>query len=151
VYYLPTPVFFYGLKVDEEALVDLAPGKSILVKFIYMSEPDEDGMRHVFFKLNGQTRSIDVKDKKFKVTKKLNRKVTNSNEVGSPLQGKLSRILVKPNESVKKNTPLFSIEAMKMESTVVAARNGKIQEILLNEGSLVEQDDVVLVIAKEGL
>ena len=31
VYYLPTPVFFYGLKPNEETLVELAPGKSILV------------------------------------------------------------------------------------------------------------------------
>ncbi|HYJ37731.1 MAG TPA: pyruvate carboxylase, partial [Chitinophagaceae bacterium] len=149
VYYLPTPVFFYGLKINEEALVELAPGKSILVKFMYMSEPDEDGMRHVFFKLNGQTRSIEVKDKQFKVTKKANRKVNNANEIGSPLQGKLSRILVKKNEKVEKNTPLFAIEAMKMESTVVASRSSTIQEILLNEGALVEQDDVVLVLAAD--
>ena len=149
VYYLPTPVFFYGLKINEEALVELAPGKSILVKFIYMSEPDEDGIRHVFFKLNGQTRSIEVKDKQFKVTRITNRKVTNANEIGSPLQGKLSRILVKKNEKVEKNSPLFAIEAMKMESTVVASRTATIQEILLNEGALVEQDDVVLILSAD--
>jgi pyruvate carboxylase len=149
VYYLPTPVFFYGLKINEEALVELAPGKSILVKFIYMSEPDEDGIRHVFFKLNGQTRSIEVKDKQFKVTRITNRKVTNSNEIGSPLQGKLSRILVKKNEKVEKNSPLFAIEAMKMESTVVASRTATILEILLSEGALVEQDDVVLILGAE--
>ena len=148
VYYLPTPVFFYGLNINEEALVELAPGKSILVKFIYMSEPDEFGMRHVFFKLNGQTRSIDVRDKKFKVTKQSNRKVSNTNEVGSPLQGKLSRILVKANDRVEKNTPLFSIEAMKMESTIVAPRSATITQILLHEGTLVEQDDVVLVLGE---
>jgi len=100
VYYLPTPVFFFGLRVNEEALVELAPGKSILVKFIYMSEPDEAGMRNVFFNLNGQTRSIEVRDKRFKVTKKANRKVSSANEIGSPLQGKLSRILVKKNTKV---------------------------------------------------
>jgi pyruvate carboxylase len=147
VYYLPTPAFFYGLNINEETLVELAPGKSILVKFIYMSEPDEDGIRHVFFKLNGQTRSIEIRDKKFKVTKKTNRKVTNANEVGSPLQGKIARILVKATERVEKNTPLFAIEAMKMESTIVAAKPGTISELVLNEGSLVEQDDVVLVLA----
>jgi pyruvate carboxylase len=97
--------------------------------------------------LNGQTRSIEIRDKKFKVTKKTNRKVTNANEVGSPLQGKIARILVKATERVEKNTPLFAIEAMKMESTIVAAKPGTISELVLNEGSLVEQDDVVLVLA----
>jgi pyruvate carboxylase len=149
VYYLSTPLFFFGLCPNEEALVELAPGKSILVKFMYMSDPDEDGIRHVFFKLNGQTRSIEVRDKNFKSTRKKNRKVTSLNEIGTPLQGKLSRVLVKAGEKVEKNAPLFAIEAMKMESTIVSPKSAIIQDIVLNEGVLVEQDDVVVVIGEE--
>ncbi|MGB8194163.1 MAG: pyruvate carboxylase, partial [Chitinophagaceae bacterium] len=144
VYYLPTPVFFYGLKANEETLVQLAPGKSILVKFMYLSDTDENGIKHVFFKLNGQTRSIEVKDLQFKSTKKTNKKVSATHEIGAPLQGKLCRIHVKPGDQVEKNMPLFAIEAMKMESTVVAAKAGTIQQVVLIEGVLVEQDDVVL-------
>ena len=144
VYYLPTPVFFYGLKANEETLVELAPGKSILVKFMYMGDTDENGIKHVFFKLNGQTRSIEVKDKSFKSTKKTNKKVSAPHEIGAPLQGRLSRIHVKQGDKVDKNTPLFAIEAMKMESTVVAAKSGTILQIILPEASFVEQDDVVL-------
>ena len=120
VEYIPSPVFFFGLKPDEETLIELAPGKSILVKFIYMTETDEDGLRQVFFKLNGQTRSIQVRDKNFVTTKVSHKKVSNANEIGAPLQGRLSRILVKKDDKVEKNTPLFTIEAMKMESTIVA-------------------------------
>lgn len=144
VYYLPTPVFFYGLKPNEETLVELAPGKSILVKFMYMGDTDENGYKPVFFKLNGQTRSIEVKDASFKSTKKTNKKVSAAHEIGAPLQGKLCRIHVKQGDKVEKNTPLFAIEAMKMESTVVAAKAGVISQLVLPEGVLVEQDDVVL-------
>ncbi len=146
VHYLATPVFFYGLKPNEETLVELAPGKSILVKFMYMSETDEDGIKHVFFKLNGQTRSIEIKDKSYKSTKKTNRKVTMANEIGAPLQGRISSIHIKAGDKVKKNTPLFAIEAMKMESTIVSPRDATIQELILAEGLLVAQDDVVLVL-----
>jgi pyruvate carboxylase len=146
VYYLPTPVFFYGLKANEETLVELAPGKSILVKFMYMGDKDENGIKHVFFKLNGQTRSIEIKDKNFKSTRKVNKKVSAEHEIGAPLQGKLCRIHVKQGDKVEKNMPLFAIEAMKMESTVVATKSGTIQQIVLPEGVLVEQDDVVLEI-----
>ncbi|HEY0679777.1 MAG TPA: pyruvate carboxylase [Chitinophagaceae bacterium] len=146
VYYLPTPVFFYGLKPNEETLVELAPGKSILVKFMYMGDTDENGNKHVFFKLNGQTRSIEVKDKSYKSTKKTNKKVSAPHEIGSPLQGKLCRIHVKQGDKVEKNMPLFAIEAMKMESTVVATKTGVISQLILPEGVLVEQDDVVLEI-----
>lgn len=144
VYYLPTPVFFYGLKPNEETLVELAPGKSILVKFMYMGDTDENGIKHVFFKLNGQTRSIEVKDKSFKSTKKTNKKVSAAHEIGAPLQGRLCRIHVKQGDKVEKNMPLFAIEAMKMESTVVATKTGTIQQLILPEGAFVEQDDVVL-------
>lgn len=144
VYYIPTPVFFFGLKPNEEALVQLEAGKSILVKFLYMTEVDENGFKHIFFKLNGQTRSIDVRDKSFTVTKATHKKVSADNEIGSPLQGKLSRILVKAGDKVAKNTPLFVIEAMKMESTIVAHAAATISKVVLAEGVLVEQDDVVV-------
>lgn len=144
VYYFPTTAFFYGLNANEETLIELAPGKSILVKMMYTTEPDEHGIVSVFFKLNGQTRAIEVKSNTFKVTKATNKKVSNDNEIGAPLQGKLSKILVNVGDEIEKNTPLFAIEAMKMESTVVAPFAGKIKAILLKAGSLVAQDDVVL-------
>ncbi len=40
--------------------------------------------------------------------------------------------------------PLFAIEAMKMESTVVAPFAGKVKNIVLKAGNLVAQDDVVI-------
>lgn len=146
LYYVPSPAFFYGLKTNEETIVELAPGKSILVRMMYISSTDEDGNKNVFFKLNGQTRSIVVKDKSYKSTKKVNKKTAAPNEIGAPLQGKLSSILVKAGGTVEKNTPLFTIEAMKMESTIVATKSGIVKAIILAEGSFVEQDDVVVEI-----
>ena len=143
---IPTPVFFYGLKSNEETLIELARGKSILVKMLYTGETNEDGFTHVFFKLNGQTRSIEVRNKNFITTKKVNEKVTTENQVGAPLRGKLSKIIVKEKDKIDKNSPLFTIEAMKMESTIVSPRSGVVKSISLKEGVLVDQDDVVLEI-----
>jgi pyruvate carboxylase len=148
VYYIPSPVFFFGLKPNEEVLIELAPGKSILVKFVHMSETDENGFKHVFFKLNGQTRSIDVRDRKMTVTKAQHKKVSTDNEIGAPLQGKLSRILVKAGDKIDKNTPLFTIEAMKMESTIVSPKAAVVKALVLAEGAMVGQDDVVIEIGE---
>lgn len=145
LYYIPTEVFFYGLKPNKETLIPLAPGKSILVRMMYMSATDDNGNKQVFFKLNGQTRAIEVADKNYTVTKKVNRKVSSEKDIGSPLQGRISGILVKEGEVVEKNKPLFTIEAMKMESTIVAAASGTIKTVLLSEGAMVAQDDVVIV------
>ncbi len=146
VWTLPTPVFFYGLKPNKEIIVKIGEGKDLLVQYINTSETDETGHCKVFFNLNGQTRVITVKDNKVEVELKKNKKVEKVTDIGAPLQGSLSKILVKVGDLVSKNQALFTIEAMKMESTVTAPMNGEVRTVVLGEKTLVEQDDLVLVL-----
>jgi len=148
---IPTPAFLYGLKENEEILIEIAEGKNILVRLLFKSEPDELGQRTITFELNGQSRQVKVRDKSLKVDKVQNSKVSKEgakagHEVGTPLQGRLTRILVKPGDIVKKNQPLFIIEAMKMESIVAAPAPGTVKQVLLRENTTVEQDDWVIEI-----
>lgn len=143
---LPTQAFFYGLRPDEEIMINIEEGKDILVKLLFVSDPDEQGLCTVSFDLNGQNRRIKVKNNKVLVTKPQNQKVSKTGDVGTPLQGRLARIMVKVGEEIKANAPLFIIEAMKMESIVSAPTAGKIMHIALPEGTLVEQDDLVVCI-----
>ena len=107
---------------------------------------DANGNVPVYFKVNGQLRTLIVKDKRVKVEKKENRKAQTDQplEVGAPLQGLLSQVLVKQGENVKRNQPLFVIEAMKMETTVTAQEAGSVAEVVLSAGELVQTDDLVL-------
>lgn len=146
VSYIPTLTFFYGLKANEEIIVEIGDGKNILVKYLNMTEPDEVGFRYVYFKLNGQNRHIYLKDESLKIDVKTNRKAVSEKEIGVPLQGKLSAVLVKVGDKVSKNTPLFVIEAMKMESTVVAPFAGTISHVELEGNAMVMQDDLVVII-----
>jgi pyruvate carboxylase len=103
-------------------------------------------MRTVFFKVNGETRNIEVHDRSLKITKIENAKAEASNpkQIGAPLQGLLSKIFVKKGETVKKNQPLFVIEAMKMESTITAPEDAEIKSVVLKEASMVNAEDLVL-------
>jgi pyruvate carboxylase len=148
---LPTPAFFYGLKQDEEIMITIEPGKTIIVKFLYMSDPDESGLRNVTFELNGQARRIKILDRNIKIEKAQHAKAKEKGDIGAPLQGRLSRILVKSGDEVKKNAPLYVIEAMKMESIVSAPFEGLIGNVVLNEGTVVEQDDLVLTLEEAKL
>jgi pyruvate carboxylase len=148
---LPTPAFFYGLKQDEEIMITIEPGKTIIVKFLYMSDPDESGLRNVTFDLNGQARRIKILDKNIKVERAQHVKAKGKGDIGAPLQGRLSRILVKPGDEVKKNAPLYVIEAMKMESIVSAPFEGIVGNVVLNEGTVVEQEDLVLTVEEAKL
>ncbi len=143
---LPTAAFFYGLRPEEEILVPIEDGKTVMIRLQYVGEPDESGLRTVTFDLNGQARRISIKDNQFKSTKLQNQKVKNKGDIGAPLQGRLSKIQVKVGDVVKKNQPLFVIEAMKMESSVAAPTAGKVTQVVLPEGSVVEQDDWVVTV-----
>ncbi|MES2795241.1 MAG: pyruvate carboxylase [Bacteroidota bacterium] len=146
---LATPAFLFGLKQDEEIMINIDEGKDILVKLLFVSEPDELGICTVSFDLNGQTRRLRIKNNKVKVTKPQHAKASSKGDIGAPLQGKLSRIMVKEGDEVKKNAPLYVIEAMKMESIVSAPYEGTISRVLLSEGTVVEQEDLVLSVEEK--
>ena len=143
---LPSTAFFYALKHREEVRVEIATGKIIIIKLLYISDADKGGIRTVTFNLNGQTRSITIRDDSVVSTKKTNRKAVEENEIGTPILGRLSQIMVKQDDVIEKNTPLFVIEAMKMESTITAPFAGVVHKIHLQEGEILEQGDLVVEI-----
>jgi len=145
---IPTKNFFYGMDQNEETIIEFAPGKAIIVRLLTVGPPNENGMRTVFFKVNGQTRNIEVLDRSLNIKKEENQKVESGNpkHIGSPLQGMLSKIFVKKGQSVKRNEPLFVIEAMKMETTVAASADLDVKAIMLKEGVRVNADDLVVIL-----
>jgi pyruvate carboxylase len=142
---LPTPIFFYGLKAGEEVSFDIDEGKRLIIKYLYMTEADSNGMRKVYFELNGQTRAIEARDYSIKDIKPENAKANGPHEIGVPLQGKLAKVHVKAGDRVRKNAPLFTIEAMKMETHVTAQEDMTIARVVLPEGELVQAGDLMVV------
>jgi pyruvate carboxylase len=145
---IPTPQFFYGLKQNEEVIIEIDTGKSILVRLLTVGEPDEEGKRKVFMRLNGQTRIIEVLDTNIEVHSHEHKKAEKgkSEHIAAPLQGKISQFFVKEGEQVKTNAPLFTLEAMKMESTITALKEGTVKQIILPAGTLVKAEDLVMVV-----
>jgi len=145
---IPTKNFFYGMEVGEEIMVELDRGKNVLISLMLKGEPDEAGNVSIFFKVNGQLRNMLIPDKSVKVEKVENVKADSSDpkQIGAPLQGMLSNVLVKKGQEVKRNQPLFVIEAMKMETTVTASGEGVVEKIQLHGGTMVNSDDLVVVL-----
>ena len=145
---IPTKNFFYGLDIGEEIMVELDRGKNVLISLMLVGKPDESGNVSIFFKINGQLRNVIIKDRSVKVENVQHVKADpdDSKQVGAPLQGLLSTVLVKKGQEVKRNQPLFVIEAMKMETTVTANAEGIVDTIQLVGGSLVNSDDLVLLL-----
>lgn len=145
---IPTKNFFYGMDLEEEIIVTLDQGKTLLVQLISVGDPNDEGVVTVFFKINGQTRNVEIQDSAIKVDKVSHVKVDKADDkqIGAPLQGSLSSILVKSGQEVKKNEPLFIIEAMKMETTITANEDAVVKKIILKSGTMVEADDLVITL-----
>ncbi|MEQ9414205.1 MAG: biotin/lipoyl-containing protein, partial [Cyclobacteriaceae bacterium] len=143
---IPTLNFFYGMELHEETIIEIGEGKKVIIELLSIGTVNEEGVRTVFFKVNGQTRNIDVKDKSVKIEKIENVKIEpgNTKQIGVPLQGLLSKILVKKGQKLKKNEPLFVIEAMKMETTITASEACEVKSIHLKEATMVGTDDLVI-------
>ncbi len=145
---LPTPVYFYGLEQGDEILIDLEPGKTLVVRCQAIGETDEEGQVKVFFELNGQARNVKVPDRAHgAANSSAKRKVETGNpdQVGAPMPGVISSLAVKPGQDVKSGDVLLSIEAMKMETALHADRDGKIAEVLVAPGAQIDAKDLLIV------
>jgi pyruvate carboxylase len=146
---LPTPVYFYGMKTGEEISVTIQSGKTMIISLQTISATDEDGNVSVFFELNGQPRAISVPNRSAAVTRVVKRKVDDADakQVGAPMPGTISTILVQLEQSVKQGEPLLGIEAMKMEAQLTAPRDGTIKAILVHAGEQVDAKDLLIEFA----
>ncbi|MGA1862890.1 pyruvate carboxylase [Deferribacter thermophilus] len=141
-----TKSFFYPLKPGEEISVDIEEGKTLIIKYLGVSEVDEKGYRRLFFELNGQPRSVSVKDEKISDIIKSNVKgdITNPKHICATMPGKIVKIFVKEGDEVKKGDLLVITEAMKIETKINANCDGKVEELLLHEGDKIEAGDLIL-------
>ena len=148
VWPLPTLPYFYGMKPGQEVNVEIEPGKSLIIKFLTVGEADVDGMREIFFELNGQPRSARVLDKSLGAIGPAHRKADadNAAHVASPMPGKIGSVTATVGQKVAKGDKLLSIEAMKMETAVYAASAGIVKEVLVKPGSTVQTRDLLMVV-----
>ena len=65
-------------------------------------------------------------------------------KIKSPLPGNIVSIVIKVGDKVKKGDKLLTYEAMKMENTVMAEKDGTIDSIKVNVGDAVLQDDLLI-------
>jgi pyruvate carboxylase len=144
---LPTAVFFYGMESGQEINIDLERGKTLIVRYVTTSDPHEDGTRTVFFELNGQPRPIRVADRSQVAKRPPRRKAEagNAAQVGAPMPGTIATVPVHAGQSLIKGEVLLTLEAMKMETTLRAERDGTIKEILARPGLQVDTKDLLIV------
>ena len=147
---LESHVYFFGLRKGEETTLQIDEGKELIIKFLEMSEPNSEGKRTLSFEVNGSVREVMVVDEKqaVKSDNKLKADKNNPAHVGSSIPGTIEKVFVKEGEKVELNQPLLVIEAMKMETTVVAKQAGTIDKIYVKDKDRVSTGDLLISFEK---
>ena len=68
----------------------------------------------------------------------------NKMEIGASIPGTVLKILVKEGDVVEEKQSLMVVEAMKMETNIVAMQAGKIEAILVKEQQQVKSGELLI-------
>ncbi|KAJ6652168.1 hypothetical protein lerEdw1_013129, partial [Lerista edwardsae] len=150
---LNTRLFLEGPKIAEEFEVcahgvELERGKTLHIKALALGDINRAGQREVFFELNGQLRSILVKDTKAMKEMHFHPKALKDvkGQIGAPMPGKVIDIKVKEGAAIAKGQPLCVLSAMKMETVVNSPLSGTIKKVYVKPDMSLEGDDLILEI-----
>src|SRR5699024_10913612 len=142
---LPTPTFFYGMEPNEEIACDLEPGKTLVIRLQAISETNAEGEVRLFYELNGQPRMIRVPDRSAAAAGRAEKAESgNPAHLGAPMPGSVASVAVAEGQKVRAGDLLLTLEAMKMETSIHAERDGTIERIAVAAGMQVDAKDLLV-------
>jgi biotin carboxyl carrier protein len=103
--------------------------------------------KRVVVKVNGQSFSVQLKDRFDDLLKSLGMESTGAaklKEIKAPMPGMVLQILVEADQEVEKDTPLIILEAMKMENVIKAPAAGKVKRVATEKGIAVEKNALLI-------
>lgn len=144
---IPTGAFFYGLEPGEEVDVALEPGVSLFLSVDAIGEADDAGCRTVFGRLNGQQRTVTVRDHSAsdRTVHREKAAAGDVSQVAAPFSGVVS-VQVRVGDRIAAGQTVAIIEAMKMEASITASLSGVVDRIVVEPMARVEGGDLLLTV-----
>ncbi|GAA1349414.1 pyruvate carboxylase [Falsarthrobacter nasiphocae] len=139
--------YFYGLQTGEEHVISLAKGVHLIATLEAVGEPDEKGLRNVMCTLNGQQRTVVIRDRSVESTVKAAEKADPSVEghVAAPFAGAVTPV-AEVGAEVEAGQPVATIEAMKMEASITSPIAGTVARVAVSGVTQVQGGDLILVV-----
>ncbi|MDX6744245.1 pyruvate carboxylase [Actinocorallia sp. A-T 12471] len=145
---LPTGPFLYGVRPGQEVAFDLEPGVRVLTSVEAVGELDEAGCRQVICTVNGQIRTVTVRDRSVSPDVPAAERADAGvpGQIPAPFSGSVTA-KVSPGDRVEAGDAVALIEAMKMEATITTPVAGTVARVVVPGPSQVEAGDLLVVIA----
>lgn len=143
---LETPTFFYGMKPHETISVELQPGKTINIELTSIGSVKPNGLRTVYFNLNGLSQKVEVHDLSAKTTVDIRPLADrqNDNHIAAQMPGTVFAVKVKEGDQVEAGQLLIITEAMKMETSIVATKAGVVKKLYIQEKDSIKAGELLI-------
>jgi len=144
---LETRHFLVGPDMGEEFEVTIEKGKTLTIKTLTPGIGVTDsGLREVNFELNGQKRTVMIRDEEAASTQTRRMKADSSNSmhIGAPMLGEVVALKVSPGDEVSQGQVVAVLSAMKMEMAVQSNVAGKVRAIHVAVGDKIEGEDLLI-------
>ncbi|MGK5558812.1 biotin/lipoyl-containing protein, partial [Actinomadura kijaniata] len=144
---LPTGAFLYGLRNGREVAFDLEPGVRVLAALEAVGDVDEAGVRQVICTVNGQLRTLSVRDRSVVSDAPPVERADpgDPGHVAAPFDGSVT-LRVAKGDTVAAGDVVATIEAMKMEAAITAPAAGTVTRLAVPPASQVQAGDLLLVL-----
>ncbi|MEA4893947.1 MAG: pyruvate carboxylase [Oscillospiraceae bacterium] len=141
-------VFFNGMALGETNKINIEDGKTLVIKYLGLGDLNDDGTRNVQFELNGMRREVAVPDKNAvsKVKQVVLADPEDKSQIGASIPGAVTKVEIKPGDRVSTNQVIAVVEAMKMETSVVARMDGTVDEVFVKPGQTVTAGELLATI-----
>ena len=93
---------------------------------------------------------VAVHDARAEKATKFRRKATadtGDTEVRAPIPGLISKVLVAEGDKVKKDQPLLTLDAMKLENEIASPKDGVVKSVTAKPGAKVDKGQTLVVVS----
>ncbi|OHE55365.1 MAG: biotin attachment protein [Thermodesulfovibrio sp. RBG_19FT_COMBO_41_18] len=148
---LPTDVWKNGLKNHGDKVEFELWGKPYCIELVSIGA-EHEGLIHVVMRVNNKTRVYTVETPSAKKVEIRMAKVPG--DIGAPITGSIWRIgnpergTLRAGDIVNKGEELVNLEAMKMETAIVAPFDSQIVEICVKLNDPVQEGQLIVVLEK---
>ncbi len=140
-------IFFHGLYEGETCDVKIKEGKELIIKLNHSRDTDEEGFKTVMFEVNGNRTAVNIKDQAAvsfgSAATTVYANADDPTEIGANIPGTILKVLVKEGDAVEEKQPIAVIEAMKMETNILAPAKGVVEKIHIKEGQQVKAGELI--------
>ena len=145
--YMGSDIFFHGLSEGETCEVKVREGRELVIRLANARDIDDEGYRDVIFEVNGNRSAVKIKDQSANIASTASQIIyadaEDPSEIGANIPGNIIKVLIQEGDEVEEKQPIAVIEAMKMETNILATATGVVDKVYIKEGQQVKAGELI--------